>query len=114
MNRYELTEEVRNTWKPIIKVFIEKLESLTEEDMKKENELTMCLELSGSTLNPYTLMKILKELGYTNESIDSNGWQMDFWIKMSKNNNIHYPSGCENLIINGCGITFELILSVEC
>jgi hypothetical protein len=96
MSRYILTNDVKGIYAPIVQEFIKKLEANEEENPK--------LNLSDTKLNPYTLIELLEELGYSKEDQDENGWQMDFWITMTK-------QGCKSLCIGGTGITFELNLS---
>lgn len=94
-NRWELTEDVREKYVPIIKDFLSDLDcGIGEGD----------LVLTNTELNPYTLKKLLEEeFDYIEVDTETNGWQMDFWIEMG---NESYPS----LHITGCGITFELFL----
>lgn len=103
MNRYQLNEKVKELYLPIIKEHINKIENL---NLEEEIPYDVELDLSDSPLNPYTLWEMLEELGYERVDQDKNGWQMDFWIYFKKEN-------CENLVVRGCGITFELILSGE-
>lgn len=100
MNRWELTEEVKEKYTPIIREFIRKLESNNPKDEEKRLEM----DLSGTELNPFTLEKLLENLGYEQTEQDNNGWQFDFWITMQKDE-------CKDLSIKGTGITFELKLS---
>lgn len=100
MERYKLTEEVKNEYTPIIKEFIDNLASDNE-------DVDDSLNLSDTKLNPYTLGKILEnEFEYQEDDISHNGWQMDFCIYYTK-------EGMPDLCIEGCGITFELILRIE-
>lgn len=101
MNGYQLTDEVRTHWLPILTTFLEKVEA---NDQEVENPDV--LELSDTTLNPYTTWKLLEELGYHQEKFDDNGWQLDFWISMDK-------PGYKRLIIGGTGITFEFKLYAD-
>lgn len=68
-----------------------------------ENSEPSVLELSGTSLNPYTLWKLLEEMGYESEDMDRNGWQLDFWLTLVK-------PGFKSLVIAGTGITFEFKL----
>lgn len=103
MNRYQLNEKIKELYLPIVKEHIDKIESL---NLEEESPYNIELDLSDSPLNPYTLWGILEELGYERMDQDDNGWQMDFWIYFEK-------ESCRELIVRGCGITFELILSGE-
>lgn len=114
MNRWTLTDEVRNSNKSKIKNFLFKMENLTEDDLGilESNEYT--LDLSDTNLNPYTLTELMKEFGYVEnkDKYTTNGWQLDFWIYLNKPN-CGYLSGSELLVIHGCGMTFRLELTVE-
>lgn len=94
MSRYDIKEETKVKFLPLVKEFIWDIES-------DENRN---IDLSDTDLNPYTLMSILEELGYVKEDVDVNGWEMDFTIKM-------VLEGARDIKIYGCGITFELTLS---
>lgn len=111
MNRWELTDEVRTKFKPIIQSFLNKMESLTIEQIENMDNKEFCLNLSDTELRPYTLLQLMKEFGYDNEEFQNNGWELDFWIDISRDGS--YPSTCEDLCIHGCGMTFELNLSVK-
>ena len=68
------------------------------------------LSLSDTELNPYTLQKILEtDFGYKVDSTDTNGWEMDFWVNMLKDN---VEDLTNSICIEGQGITFELNLKV--
>lgn len=101
MNRYKLTDEVRKKYLPIIKEHTEKIRNCNLEEMDRYD---VSLNLSDTGLNPYTLGKLLEELGYEKVDVDKNGWEMDFWITYEK-------SGCPPIQVRGTGITFELFLS---
>lgn len=97
MNRYILTDQVKNRYEGTIKKFIS--------DMEKTEDLEV-LVLSDSQLNPYTLGKILENLGYQKDETDTNGWEMDFDISYVK-------KGSKTLLLRGCGMTFELKLTLR-
>lgn len=111
MNRWKLTDEVKETFIPIIQNFLNKMESLTIDEIDCMDNNEFCLDLSDTKLNPYTLLELMNDFGYSKGDFDSNGWELDFWIDISKDN--FYPSTCEKLCINGSGMTFELKLSVK-
>lgn len=98
MSRWQLADEVRNKFTPIVKEFINKVES---EEFPED-----ILQLTDTELNPYALWKLLEELGYEEVNTDRNGWQMDFWITFKK-------EGFKTLTIEGTGITFEFKLYVR-
>ncbi|MEC2266445.1 hypothetical protein [Bacillus subtilis] len=100
MSTWVLTDEVKDQYTPIVQEFIDKVEAANPQDTEELLEI----DLSGTVLNPYTLEQLLKNLGYESSEHNYNGWQMDYWITMSKD-------GAKPLDINGTGITFELKLS---
>jgi hypothetical protein len=99
-NRWELTDEVRQKFTPIIEDFIRRVE---ENDPEGE---PLTLDLCNTELNPYTLQKLLEEMGYSVEWAGDNGWQLDFWYNVEK-------EGMKPLSLHGTGITFSLYLSEE-
>ncbi len=111
MNRWQLTNEVKEKFKPIVQGFLNKMENLTADEIEKMDNKEFWLKLSDTELRPYTLLELLREFGYGDEEFDYNGWELDFWINVSKEGS--YPSTCEDLCIHGCGMTFELNLSVK-
>lgn len=104
MNGWNLTKEVREEWREVIENHINKIQNC---DLEEENPYDVELNLSNTSLNPYTLGKLLEELGWVEEDFDHNGWEFDFWGYYSKN-------GYENrILMRGCGMTFSLFLSGE-
>jgi hypothetical protein len=99
-NRWVLEDKLKTRYTPIVREFISRLEAIDEEYV---SDLPI-IDFSDTRLNPYTLGILLESLGYKQEDIDQNGWQMDFWITMKKD-------GFKSLCIDGTGITFKLILS---
>lgn len=112
MNRWNLTDEIREKYVPIVKGFLDKISVLEPTEIESMDNDEFKIDLSGTELNPSRLKDILEELGYEEDDTDHNGWQMDFWIKMVK----EIQTDCStinNLVITGCGMTFELGLSVK-
>lgn len=99
MNRWTLTDAVKEKYTPIVTEFIDKVES---SNPKISTEL-LEIDFSDTELRPYTLWKILESLGYNDHYQDDNGWEMDFWLTFMKEE-------CRPIQIKGCGMTFELIL----
>lgn len=100
-NRFHLDESVRQKYVPIIREHIYKIATCNLEDASRYD---ICLELSDTELNPYTLgMILVGDFGYEEEDTDTNGWEMDFWTNYRKEN---MPALC----VQGCGITFDLTL----
>ena len=109
MNRWELTDDVRKEYKSIIEELLIKTRDLTDNEIEHMHNEEFTIDLSDTELRPYTLVKLMEsEFGYTDAEFDDNGWELDFWIKMSPPNN-KYTKIC----INGCGMTFELKLTVD-
>lgn len=94
-NQWKLTDNLRNKYAPIIKEMIEKIETNTEDVLQ--------FDLADEQLNPSTLGYLLEETGYEQINVETNGWEMDFWITYSKKD-------YKNLVISGCGMTFSLSL----
>lgn len=93
MNRWDYNIELKEKYLPEILEYLKKLGKA--EDVE--------LELTGSGLAPYHLWKILEELGYTDNDIDDNGWEQDFWITLTKTN-------APGVVIEACGMTQEVRL----
>ena len=102
MNRLILTDFVKEKYTPIVTEFIDKVESLNPEISTELLEI----DFSDTELVPYTLWKILENLGYKMYDQSKNGWEMDFVLTFKK-------EACKPILIRGCGITFELKLC-EC
>ena len=88
------------------------MEALSYEEIKELDSEEFTLNFSDTKLVPFTLMKLLEEFGYENVEFNDNGWELDFWIYASREN-VTFPSTCEKLCIHGCGMTFELNLSLQ-
>ena len=107
MSRFDLTEEVEAKYIPIIGKFFDEIASKTTEYLEDD---AFVLPLSDTELNPYTLQKILEtDFGYKVDSTDTNGWEMDFWVNLLKDN---VEDLTNSICIEGQGITFELNLKV--
>ena len=106
MNRWKLTEEIKNAIKPLIREWLDKVESVECAD-------EIALDLSGMNINPSQLEELMEEFGYEKDDMERNGWEMDFWIYMNRTDDKHLDSGCEKIVISGCGMTFSLMLSVQ-
>lgn len=93
-NRWEPTQEQKDKFIPMLNEFIDKV--------KKDPETKDCIDFYNKGISPYQLKSILEdELGFEDGGIDRNGWEMDFWITMSKDG-VDY-------MIAGTGITFEMV-----
>ena len=119
INRWNLTNEQREKFLPILKEYFNKLENMTDTDV--DEILATCndysqfeLDLFDTGISPYLLQELLKsEFGYEEHDFDRNGWQWDFWITMKRKDGKTFPSTCETMMICGCGMTFELVLRPE-
>ena len=100
-NRYQLSDEVRQKYIPIIREHIVAIKNC---NLEEKSRYEISLDLSDTELNPYTLGTLLEEeFGYEQDNQDDNGWQLDFWIYYKKKSE-------PTLLIQGTGITFELNL----
>jgi hypothetical protein len=97
MNRYTLTEELKEEYIPIVENML-----LTIEANRSDYELVE-FDLTDTKLNPFTLCELLESLGYTKGEQEESGWQFDFRIPLSKKNR-------KNIQVSGTGIIFELKL----
>jgi hypothetical protein len=102
METWDLTDELREKFKPIVKNYI----SLIESD-EVGNEHRQGIDLTNQGISPMQLKELLEELGYKYDDYSSNGWQHDFWWNMSNSN---YERYAKKLCICGCGMTFNLAL----
>ena len=110
MSRYDIDKEVRNKYVTIIGKFFNEVDSKTTEDIESMKDDSFVLPLSDTELNPYTLQKILElDFGFGDSDMDTNGWEMDFWIYLYRK-----TEGLTNKVcIQGTGITFELNLNIS-
>lgn len=106
MNRWILTQEVVDDIKPFLREWFDEVENAECAD-------DIALDLSDMHINPHQLETLLEEFGYERDDMETNGWEMDFWIYMTRTDGKHFDSGCENIVISGCGMTFSLMLSVN-
>ena len=111
MNRWILTEETRTKFKPILQQYLEKVENLTDEQVESMSNEELGIDLSCTDINPSQLVDLLEELGYKETNTDDNAW--DFWIYMKRKDGKVFDSACEDLVIAGCGMTFELKIWIE-
>ena len=99
---WNLTDELREKFKPIVEDYIALIES-----NEVNNEHRQGINLTNQGINPIQLKELLEQLGYEDDGYDSNGWQHDFWWNMSNSN---YKKYAKNLCICGCGMVFSLVL----
>lgn len=108
MNRWHLTDEIREKIKPLLVEYFNKVENVTAEQVEHMSNEELGIDLSDKGINPYQLISLLEEFGYKKENQEDNGWELDFWIYMKRIDGKTFDSTCENLVIAGCGMTFEL------
>lgn len=113
MNRWIITDEIRDKFNPILKEYFDKVENLSVEQMKDISCEELGLQLSDKGINPSQLVDLLEEFGYKETNREDNGWELDFWIYMTRTDGKKFNSCCENLVINGCGMTFELKIYIN-
>lgn len=113
MNRWALTDEVREKINPLLTEYFNKVENVASEQVEQMSNEELGIDLSDKGVNPYQLTQLLEEFGYEKEYQDDNGWELDFWIHMRRKDGKTFDSACENLIIFGCGMTFELKLWIN-
>lgn len=110
MNRWQLTDEIRAKFIPILKEYLDRMETMPEETFEEE---IYDLDLSDAGINPYQLWKLLEEeFGYEEIDIDRNGWEQDFWIRMHRTDGKTFSNRSKYLMISCCGMTFEIKLGV--
>jgi len=113
MNRWNVTDEIREKFKPILAEYLNKVENLTAEQVDSMENEELGIDFSDSGINPYQLETLLEEFGYEVNDRDDNGWERDFWIHMNRTDGKTFDSYCENLVIDVCGMTFELKLYID-
>lgn len=113
VNRWELTDEIRNKIKPILEEYFHKVENLTVEQVEQLSNEELILDLSDTGINPSQLTDLLEEFGYEEGDGDHNGWELDFWIHMRRSDGKCFDSTCERIVVAGCGMTFELKIYIE-
>ena len=111
-NRWLLTDDIREKIAPLVKQFLDKLDTLSEDEMWDMADEYDCvsIDLSDMRINPYQLRTLLEEdFGYTKHDLDTNGWELDFWLRMTNPE----KTSKRKLLIQGCGMTAELRLCYE-
>lgn len=113
MNRWIVTDEIREKFKPILKEYFNKVENLAVEQVGRMSNEELGLDLSDKGINPSQLVELLEEFGYEEQDRDDNGWELDFWIYMHRCDGKMFDSTCEKLVVAGCGMTFELKIWID-
>ena len=113
MNRWNLTEEIKDKIKPLLTEYFQRIENVTTEQIEQMSNEELGINFSDKGINPHQLVSLLKEFGYEEVDRDDNGWELDFWIHMRRQDEKTFDSGCEKLVVAGCGMTFELKLYID-
>lgn len=92
-NRWDPTQEQRDKFIPILREFIN--------EAQQSNKKPDSIDLYGQGISPYQLQSILiEDFGFEEYGMDTNGWEMDYWIYLVKDK-IKY-------VIEGTGMTHEI------
>ena len=114
MSRWHLTDEIKGKIRPLLTEYFDKVENVTAEQVEHMSNEELGIDLSDNGINPSQLEDLLvEEFGYEVENRENSGWELDFWIYMKRTDGKYFDSGCENLVINGCGMTFELKIYIN-
>ena len=113
MNRWQLTDEIITKFIPILQEYLNKIENITAEQFMQMETKDLDIDFSDTGINPTQLCDLMEELGYKETKTEDNGWELDFWIHLKRKEGKHFESGCENLVISGCGMTFELKIGID-
>ena len=89
----KLYNEVFGSWSTIYEWF-------------EKNALPLISLLTGRYVNFENVLSFFNNIGYEDEYLDHNGWELDFWIMFEKED-------CRTIIMRGTGITFEVLLEVQ-
>ena len=100
-NRYYPTGEQKEKFIPILQEFIDRIEAASEDEV-----YDIQLNLTDQGINPAQISELLISLGYEDDYVYHNGWQLDFCIKFEKED-------CRTIVMRGTGITFEVLLEVQ-
>ena len=93
-NRWQVTQQQKDKFIPLIKEFVEK--------MKENPDEKAFVDFYNQGISPTQLKDILIDnLGFEEKDFDRNGCEMDFWITLSKDG-VDY-------MIAGTAMTFELV-----
>ena len=113
MSRWNVSKKIEEKFKPILKDYLNEIENLTFDEINKMNINDLILDLSDTGINPSQLVKLLNDLGYEETDRENSGWELNFWIYFQRKDGKIFESNCEQLVIIGCGMTFELKLCIN-
>lgn len=89
------------------KDLLHKIALWLDDIIESKAEAVPQLDLTDLHVAPYHVWSLFKnEFGYTDEDIDSNGWQQDFWIVLTQED---YPT----VIVGATGMTHEVNLELS-
>lgn len=101
MNKYNLPDSMVEYYKKILEGFIAELKAA---QAANETPEIHSLDLREEGITPTQAINILEdEFGYEMTEMNTNGWQLDFWITM-------FHQDLPNILVAGTGMTFELEL----
>lgn len=98
---------------PLLTEYFDKVENVTYEQIEEMTNEELGIDLSDKGINPHQLVCLLEEFGYEREDQDDNGWELDFGFTWKEQMASFFDSGCENLVVRGCGMTFELKIYID-
>lgn len=113
MNRWHLTDELREKFKPVLKEYFDKVENITDEEINEMTNEELGIDFSDKGINPSQLIDLLGEFGYEEFYQDEGGWEKYCWINLRRKDDKTFPSTCEKLVVYFCGRTFELKLFLD-
>lgn len=98
MNKYNLPDSLVEHYKKLFEDFIAQLKAAQAANERPEFQ---SLDLREEGITPAQAIALLEdEFGYEMFEMDTNGWELDFWIRML------HPD-LPNIIVAGTGLTFE-------
>lgn len=98
-NRYFLTKELEEEFKPKVLDFIKKIN-----DMEVDKRSSLKLDLSDTQMNPSRLGNLLIKMGYSDDEYDENS--RDYWTYFN-----HTDSDMPSLCMKSNAECFSLVLS---
>lgn len=101
MNKYNLPDSLVEHYKKLFEGFIAQLKAA---QAANETPEIHSLDLREEGITPAQSIALLEdEFGYEMTEMDTNGWELDFWIMM-------FHEDLPNILVAGTGLTFELEL----
>ena len=101
MNKYNLPDSLVEHYKKLFEDFIAQLKAA---QAVNETPEIHSLDLREEGITPVQAIALLEdEFGYEMFGVDTNGWELDFWITMLHPN-------LPDILVAGTALTFELEL----